>query len=231
MSEGIIDTKYNNNAEVIGPYVIHKAFLRDLLTEYGYRICERLRLRGYKAVPVIDLFGTASVYTYPIREYRDDSFSSTYAAIAAGLGELGHHGMLLTPQYGVRQLLLSIVTDAVIESDPLYKGAKLCLECKVCVSSCPAKAISSNKNSEIVLEGRSFAFGKLNVNRCDWAKKYCLAGDEGPKYTGSTTDILPPEEVTAENLADALAKIDPIQKDYMLSMEPCFVNCRSKQKL
>ncbi|MDD5603177.1 MAG: hypothetical protein PHG48_03700, partial [Eubacteriales bacterium] len=206
-------------------YVVHKSYLRDLLSEYAHKITEHLRLRGYRAASVIDLFGTASMFTYPIREYREDLFSSRYAGVAAGLGEHGHHGMLLTPQYGVRQLLISIVTDAPFDSDPLYEGAPVCLHCKKCVAACPANAITPERKEKIILEGREFSCGKLLLNKCDWAKKYCLTGDEGPKYNGSQTDIKPPEEVTAENLAEALTHMDELQKDYMLAMEPCFIYC------
>lgn len=192
---------------------------------YAYSVCERLRHHGYQAAPFIDIHNIESVTTYPIREFREDLFASRFAAVAAGLGELGHHGMLLTPEFGVRQLLISIVTDAPLSSDPLYSGPSLCLDCKQCVCSCPVSAISKDKNFFITLEDKTFQCGKLSLNHCDWSKKYCLVGDEGPKYTGAIHNVMPPREITAENLANALKQTDPLQKDYFLVMEPCFINC------
>ncbi len=225
MSDGIVNTRHDNTAEVIGPYVTHKSYLRDILCGYAYTLCEYLHSHGYRAAPFIDVHGIESVTTYPIREYREDLFASRFAAVAAGLGELGHHGMLLTPQFGVRQMLLSVITDAPLTSDALYNGPTLCLDCRQCVCACPVTAISNDINMELNLEGKIFRCGKLSINHCDWSKKYCLAGDEGPVYTGATHNILPPAIITAENLAAALKQTDPLQKDYFLAMEPCFIYC------
>ena len=225
MSDGILDTRWNNTAEAIGPYVTHKSYLRDLLCGLANTICDRLHHRGFRAAPFVDVHGIESVTTYPIREFRDDLFASRFAAVAAGLGELGQHGLLLTPQFGVRQLLLTILTDAPLAADPLYEGPALCRSCRQCVCSCPVNAISGEKDLVLHLEGVTFRCGKLKINHCDWAKKYCLVGDEGPKYTGATHNVLPPAEITAESLIEALQQTDPLQKDYFLTMEPCFVNC------
>jgi epoxyqueuosine reductase QueG len=135
--------------------------------------------------------------------------------------------MLLTPQFGVRQICMSIVTDAPLTADPLYHGAPLCRDCDRCVAACPVQAIGNctGPKSILTLDGKAFTLASFRHNHCDWAKRYSLVGDEGPKYTTSQTNVMPPEEITAENLAEALKQTDEIQKDYFLVMEPCFIAC------
>jgi len=44
-------------------------------------------------------------------------------------------------------------------------------------------------------------------------------------YTGNYTDVPCPEQVTAENLADALRQMDPVLKFRPVTGEKCIVNC------
>ena len=63
-------------------------------------------------------------------------FSHRHAAVAAGLGEFGLNNLLLTPKYGPRVRLESIITAAELEPDPLYAGPPICPgeeECGVCL--------------------------------------------------------------------------------------------------
>jgi epoxyqueuosine reductase QueG len=53
-------------------------------------------------------------------------FSHRHAAVAAGLGEFGLNNLLLTPDYGPRVRLNSIITTAELDPDPLYQGAPIC---------------------------------------------------------------------------------------------------------
>ena len=67
-------------------------------------------------------------------------FSHRHAAVLAGLGEFGLNNLLLTPQYGPRVRLDSVITTAELEPDPLCDGpvclgeekCGLCLKMKEC---------------------------------------------------------------------------------------------------
>ena len=61
-------------------------------------------------------------------------------AVRCGLGEIGLHGGLLTEEFGPLQRLCALVTDAVIEPDPV-KAPRLCDGCGDCVRACPGRAI------------------------------------------------------------------------------------------
>ena len=63
-------------------------------------------------------------------------FSHRHAAVLAGLGEFGLNNLLLTPQYGPRQRLMSVITTAELEPDPLYPDP-ICLgpKCGLCLEA------------------------------------------------------------------------------------------------
>ena len=68
-------------------------------------------------------------------------------AIAAGLGEYGRHGLLITPQFGPNIRITKVFTDLPLVADqPIEFGVKtFCEECQLCASACPARAIPSGK--------------------------------------------------------------------------------------
>ncbi len=68
-------------------------------------------------------------------------------AIDSGLGELGKHGSLITPQFGSGVRLAGITTDMPwIATEPVRFGAdEFCRTCQVCTHACPPGAISEHK--------------------------------------------------------------------------------------
>ena len=83
--------------------------------------------------------------------------------VAAGLGQLGLNGQLLTPQAGSRCRLGVIYTDAPLEFDaPVDYGLEgICDRCQACVRRCPVGAIPSARR-----EHRGVTKIKLNTKRC-----------------------------------------------------------------
>jgi reductive dehalogenase len=105
----------------------------------GYSVATFIRALGYRA----------------FANGNDVSLSIPYA-IAAGLGELGRHGMLITPEYGPRVRLVKIFTELEIKPDkPKAFGAwEFCKRCKRCADSCPSQAIPTG---EPTLEGKTIS--------------------------------------------------------------------------
>ena len=64
------------------------------------------------------------------------------AAVSAGLGEIGLCGVFLTPQFGPRQSLAMLITDAPLEPGPAHAGT-ICdgASCAACAAACPLGAI------------------------------------------------------------------------------------------
>ena len=83
--------------------------------------------------------------------------------VAAGLGQLGACGYLLTPHEGSRNRLMIITTDAkVIHDEPVDYGIHaFCQVCQVCVNRCPGRALMRDK-----IWWRGMEKNKLYFKRC-----------------------------------------------------------------
>lgn len=86
---------------------------------------------------------------YDSRNHMDGNYLVVAPRVAqdAGLGEMGRHGLLLTPEFGGRVRLGVVTTDLELVPDkvtPMNLGA-LCDVCGKCIRTCPGKAIPSQK--------------------------------------------------------------------------------------
>jgi epoxyqueuosine reductase len=73
-------------------------------------------------------------------------FSHRHAAVRAGLGEFGLNNLVLTPEYGPRIRLNSVITSMRLEPDPIIRE-KLCIRgCTLCMEACASCAYSSSIN-------------------------------------------------------------------------------------
>jgi epoxyqueuosine reductase QueG len=75
------------------------------------------------------------------RTYGRGDLSHKHAAQAAGLGKIGRNTLLITPQYGNRVHLVSVVTDLIFKPDPLLEWEPCPEGCARCIRACPAGAI------------------------------------------------------------------------------------------
>jgi epoxyqueuosine reductase QueG len=78
------------------------------------------------------------------------NISLKHAAVAAGIGVMGRHTLLVTEKYGPRVRLAAFITRANLEADAPLNEA-LCSECGACGVACPSGAIVS---------------GGFDANRC-----------------------------------------------------------------
>ena len=83
--------------------------------------------------------------------------------VAAGMGQLGANGQLLTPHAGARCRLQIITTDAPVTFDtPVdYGFHAFCQVCQVCVNRCPGRALMREK-----IWWRGVEKNKLVYKRC-----------------------------------------------------------------
>ena len=90
-------------------------------------------------------------------------FSHKHAAVAAGIGQFGMNNLLLTPQYGPRQRLVSLITTAPLAPDPLIED-RLCDDCALCVEMCPADAFGDPFDFEVA--GQKMTMAKIDIEAC-----------------------------------------------------------------
>ena len=72
-------------------------------------------------------------------------------AVAAGLGELGRLGLIITPQYGPRVRFAVVTTDLPLVHDrPIHFGVQdFCRICKKCAQNCPSGAIARGEKEVV----------------------------------------------------------------------------------
>jgi len=176
-----------------------------------FKIYRFLEKAGYLALPV----APSGFFRY--RDYKEihggfiADFSHRHAAVAAGLGEFGRQGLLLTPEFGVRQRLCSIITSAPLTADPLFGGLPLCDGCEACLKACPVSAFHKTDQHSVRVGDKPLTYAKVDKWRCAWVEQLGMVGEGGPKYEGYTTDVLPPDSVRKDDFLAAMGKRDPFQ--------------------
>jgi len=125
-------------------YVLRYSQLRLQYQSMGYNMCRLLEDKGHWA---INFPSTAPQDSGPVGKLLFADFSHRHAAELAGLGQIGRNRLLITPQFGPRIWLMSVITTAELASDPMISD-ELCAgdQCNICVDKCPECALSTEGN-------------------------------------------------------------------------------------
>ncbi len=147
-----------------------------------------LEADGFTSLPVHNPFCPhTGRRTRPDQPAGPDGFVSLRViGAAAGLGELGHSKLLLTPQFGPRQRVFAVFTDAELKPTPLLEGT-ICDGCLSCVRECEACAIGESRDVKLTIEGREFAHAPFDAAACGPVHR----GDDprfSPFWSGSEAD-------------------------------------------
>lgn len=127
-----------------------------------------------------------SVPVAPGRATPDVAVNLRIAAYLCGLGEIGWSKMFLTPQFGPRQRVGIVLTEAALEPDPVMKPGTLCNRCMACVKQCPAQAIPADRSVKVKLGGYDVEWADVDMDRCDFCFKGAdvkEADDGRPDYS------------------------------------------------
>lgn len=161
--------------QIIGPYSIQ--YVMNLKLDYiAFRVARYLDSLGYEAIPI----AASNIWRY--RPFADlkatfaPDMSHIYAATCAGIGQLGWHGLTMSPEYGPRNRFISIITNAPLCPTPMYDEIKLCDMCGECIKHCPTDAYRKECNGvkTIEVEDKVFKFANKNLWRCAWAEHFDL---------------------------------------------------------
>ena len=142
-------------------YVLRYSQLRLHYQNLGYELCRFLENKGYWA---INFPSTAPQDSGPVGRILFADFSHRHAAELAGLGKIGLNQLLITPQFGPRVWLMSIITTAELAPDPIL-SEEVCPgeKCNICVDKCPERAFSQEGHSkDKCLQGYG-RFGLLGI--------------------------------------------------------------------
>ncbi|MFW9915079.1 MAG: 4Fe-4S double cluster binding domain-containing protein [Candidatus Thorarchaeota archaeon] len=114
-------------------YAHHYRVLNAFLDSITLKTTHYLQSKGFQAIPI-----PASQTVDP--EKLAGEISHKMVGTRAGLGWIGKNALLITPQWGPRIRLATVLTDASLEAgQPITMGN--CGKCQACVVKCPAQAI------------------------------------------------------------------------------------------
>ena len=115
----------------------------------AFVIAEYIRSLGYKARAHVD--GNYRLILPPL-------------AVDAGLGEIGRHSLLITPELGTRVRIGCVTTDMpLVQKERIAFGVQdFCSVCKKCQRNCPVKALPEGDKEEI----RGTKYWVMHPNRC-----------------------------------------------------------------
>lgn len=136
------------------PYTRVRNSITSKLDAIALDLCIELEKRGAAAVPIPT---NEAVWDEKTRRHRS-IISQKHAAQAAGLGTIGRHSLLITPEFGSMLWLGCVLCDTPLEADALKE--RICTDCDRCVKVCPVGALE-NKD--------------MNQNAC-W--EYAFGNDE-----------------------------------------------------
>jgi len=75
--------------------------------------------------------------------------SLRHAALAAGLGNWGRHNLIMHPRMGSRVIFSAVLSELELPSDPPVTE-DLCIDCDICVNSCPAGALDEEGKTAVM---------------------------------------------------------------------------------
>jgi epoxyqueuosine reductase QueG len=133
LSEAVVDDIVDHPTPL---YLHHYRQANAFLDRGAFEIARRIQEMGRKALPI-----AAS----QLVDWKKQQGHLSHKEIArrAGLGWIGRSNLLVTPQFGARVRLVTVLTDL-----PLEAGSPLpddCGKCGKCLAACPAGAIKERR--------------------------------------------------------------------------------------
>lgn len=180
----------------MGPYSIQN-MMNARMEHIVWALSRFLEESGWKTMPM------PATNIWRFRPYGEvdrpfvPDLSNIHAAAAAGLGEIGWSGLLLSPEFGPRNRFCTLITEAPLEPSPLYDGPPLCDHCLMCAKYCQADALDKEVDGEcqVRIEDKVMTYANKNLWRCAWGEHF-----------GLDLSLPKPDEVTEEVLLQNLAE-------------------------
>ncbi|WP_067537933.1 4Fe-4S binding protein [Nocardia crassostreae] len=113
------------------------ATTQELAHEAARHLCLELQRHGVRALYPASGF-PAEIHRYPNRSWV---VSHKLVAVAAGLGQMGLHRNVIHPKFGTFIVLGTILVDRPISRYSQPVAANPCIDCGLCVTTCPVGAI------------------------------------------------------------------------------------------
>ena len=141
--------------------------LLDYIAIETSKYCEKL---GYKSFPiqarVTDWIEVKGVFPHKL------------AAVESGLGTQGKCSLIITPEYGPRVRLVSLITEAPLKSSGPKKDTteSICGDCTKCIDICPINALHYNEHITIATIDKMRCWKLTLKGRCGLCMAVCPYG-------------------------------------------------------
>ncbi len=143
---------HNHLVELNAPIKQLISIIENLLSKWGYQ---------YETIPINILIKD----NQQLRELQ--TFPHKTAATCAGLGWIGKCALLITPEYGPRIKLGTVLTNAPFSTaEPIVKDK--CGECTLCIEACPYGAIHNVNWERGIEREKLFDAYVCNEKRLDY---------------------------------------------------------------
>ena len=142
----------------------------NFLSMTTFMVCEYLENHGWEAVPLPNLppeVPPMGVAVGPGRPEPNVMLDFDDAAVRAGVGEIGYCGVVLTPEFGPRQRVQMILTEAEIAPTPLL-AEPVCPGPPECKGFCPLGALGDAKVISIC--GKRMTIAEVDYGKCATCK-------------------------------------------------------------
>ncbi len=117
-------------------YFHHYRQLNFFLDRGALLLASRIQDLGFRAVPI----PASQVIDWPKQRAH---LSHKKVGEMAGLGWIGRNNLLVTPEFGSRFRLVTVLTDMPLEGGKSLTAG--CGECRKCIAACPAHAIKERR--------------------------------------------------------------------------------------
>lgn len=134
--------------------------ITDRMNAIALELCIRLDRAGITAVPIPT---NDSLWDGNTGRFRS-IVSQKHAAQAAGLGTIGRHSLLITPELGSMVWLGCVLTELELEPDPL--AGPICDGCGKCVEICPVNALTEPTMNQQLCWNYAFGDDPEHQNWC-----------------------------------------------------------------
>ena len=136
--------------------------LRDSLTPkmdaIALNFCIEMEKHNIVCAPIPT---NASEYDAHTNRWRS-IISQKHAAQAAGLGTIGRHSLLITPEFGSMVWLGAVLCATELEPDEMLEP--ICNDCNLCVNACPVNALDNQDMNQEACD--AYAFGDNKERQC-----------------------------------------------------------------
>lgn len=119
---------------------VHSDYLNGRLNRAVHELSILFRQEGYPSLPLPAVAPSDQRFLTALLSYK-------HVAELAGLGTLGRHSLLVTPEFGPRVRLACLLTEASLDPSPMIESDH-CSNCDACIQACPAGAIQVPKEGE-----------------------------------------------------------------------------------